>query len=206
MTFLLSLFGYRRFSSIIGGCRQFMNSFSTPSIINNATKKSTEARCGLYDFFEDGKSLPNVLIDKEKVYGREWKASELRNKSFSDLHSLWFILLKEMNLLHTQRAEAKRVDLPWEGRARIVKCQFSMARIKTVLSERMDVWRRAKKVYNDSLIMKNNSSYPGKTSLIWAEGEILMNIFKQMKLKNKERDRDVRKRNNFIRGRRPLFH
>lgn len=200
----------------------FLNTFSTATTATAfKTKTNTTAATapktkivktksrtirGLEEFFEDGKSLPNLLVDKQKVYGREWLASELRMKSFSDLHSLWFILLKEMNLLHTQRAEAKRVDLPWEGKARMVRCKFSMARIKTVLSEREDVWLRAKKVYSDSLLLKENPEHPGKTSLIWGEGEILMNIYKKMLLKNKERDRGYRKRINFIRSRRPLFH
>ena len=43
--------------------------------------------------------------------GRAWNAVELRRKSFKDLHTLWYILLRERNLLATQRAEAKRLDV-----------------------------------------------------------------------------------------------
>ncbi|RCH79784.1 Processing alpha glucosidase I, partial [Rhizopus azygosporus] len=59
------------------------------------------------------------------MLGRSWKAKELRQKSFEDLHKLWYVLLKERNLLATQKHEANRLNLPkqvWtnEGRMRKV--------------------------------------------------------------------------------------
>jgi Mitochondrial 39-S ribosomal protein L47 (MRP-L47) len=44
--------------------------------------------------------------------GRSWNSSELRRKSFKDLHTLWHILLRERNLLATQKAERKRLTVP----------------------------------------------------------------------------------------------
>ncbi|KAI7888493.1 mitochondrial 39-S ribosomal protein L47 (MRP-L47)-domain-containing protein [Mucor mucedo] len=89
---------------------------------------------GLYQFFENNESLP-----KQNWTGRAWKAQELRQKSFDDLHKLWYVLLKERNVLATQREEASRLKLPkqlWTNQGRLKKCQKSMARIKFVLHER----------------------------------------------------------------------
>lgn len=44
------------------------------------------------------------------IKGRSWTASELRRKSFEDLHKIWYILLKERNLLATMWEEAKRFN------------------------------------------------------------------------------------------------
>lgn len=68
--------------------------------------------------------------------GRAWYASELRLKSFEDLHSLWFVLLRERNLLETERLRAKSEGVPLANHARLKKVRKSMARLKTVLKER----------------------------------------------------------------------
>ncbi|ORY99100.1 mitochondrial 39-S ribosomal protein L47 (MRP-L47)-domain-containing protein [Syncephalastrum racemosum] len=89
---------------------------------------------GLYQFFENGEALP-----KSVETGRSWSAQELRNKSFDDLHKLWYVLLKERNVLATQRDEARRLGLHkqvWDNGARYKKVRQSMARIKFVLTER----------------------------------------------------------------------
>ncbi|KAJ7069784.1 mitochondrial 39-S ribosomal protein L47 (MRP-L47)-domain-containing protein [Mycena amicta] len=75
--------------------------------------------------------------------GREWHASELRLKSFKDIHTLWYVLLRERNLLATQREEMRRLGLwglsqpPFHlNRENAAKCRKSMARIKGIMNER----------------------------------------------------------------------
>lgn len=114
-------------------------SFSTARIAlaESATTTTTATPAkptGLYQFFENNEALP-----KQIWTGRAWKAQELRLKSFDDLHKLWYVLLKERNVLATQREEARRLKLPkqlWTNQGRLKKCQKSMARIKCVLNER----------------------------------------------------------------------
>lgn len=62
------------------------------------------------------------------MIGRAWKAQELRQKSFDDLHKLWYVLLKERNVLATQREEATRLKLPkqiWTNQGRLKKVSNS---------------------------------------------------------------------------------
>ncbi|XP_052115329.1 uncharacterized protein LOC107478113 isoform X1 [Arachis duranensis] len=70
------------------------------------------------------------------LLGRGWKASELRLKSWDDLHKLWYVLLKEKNMLMTQRQMLNSQNLRFPNPERIPKVRKSMCRIKQVLTER----------------------------------------------------------------------
>ncbi|XP_027093330.1 uncharacterized protein [Coffea arabica] len=87
----------------------------------------------LEDFFEAERSPDD---DKPVVYGRGWKASELRLKSWDDLHKLWYVLLKEKNMLMTQRQMLHAQNLRFPNPERISKVRKSMCRIKHVLIDR----------------------------------------------------------------------
>lgn len=70
--------------------------------------------------------------------GRAWKASELRLKSFDDLHRLWYILVIERNVLLTERAWCKTNGRHWSnGMSNLQKVRHSMARIKAIIAERV---------------------------------------------------------------------
>ncbi|KAJ4491462.1 mitochondrial 39-S ribosomal protein L47 (MRP-L47)-domain-containing protein [Lentinula edodes] len=111
------------------------------------------ANHGLYAFFrkkepDAGQTLIGEAqfetlggsIEMERTRsGRSWKASELRLKSFEDLHALWYILLRERNLLATQEEEVRRLGVMKAVQTfnnQIRMCRKSMARIKYVMNER----------------------------------------------------------------------
>jgi len=68
--------------------------------------------------------------------GDSWPAALLRLKSFEELHKLWFVLLKEKNLLMGEQAAARAHNINMEGHGRLKKVKMSMKRILTVLSRR----------------------------------------------------------------------
>eukprot|EP00795_Rhopilema_esculentum_P013057 gene13057-3833_t len=96
----------------------------------------TAGRRGLDEFFPPGVYESGGPGPKEIKTGRRWHASDLRQKSSNDLHKLWYVLLKEMNMLQTVKAEAKRLQVPMPNPERIKKVQKSMAMIKRVIGER----------------------------------------------------------------------
>ncbi|XAR50148.1 hypothetical protein NMG60_11004402 [Bertholletia excelsa] len=120
-------------SRVLG--RTFLAAAKTETSAAAAAATST-ARTGynpLEEFFEADRSPDD---DKPVVYGRSWKASELRLKSWDDLHKLWYVLLKEKNMLMTQRQMLHAQNLRFPNPERIPKVRKSMCRIKHVLIER----------------------------------------------------------------------
>lgn len=118
---------------------------------------------GLYGFFrrvrnDDGSMRYETLEEKHRVNdwsGRPWMASELRRKSFKDLHTLWYVLARERNLLATQQHEARREGIDasifTEINKRNMRCKKSMARIKQVLNERRLAYDQAVKLHRDGV-------------------------------------------------------
>ncbi|KAL9239090.1 hypothetical protein vseg_013442 [Gypsophila vaccaria] len=94
---------------------------------------AVSVRNPLEEFFEVDRTADD---DKRLVYGRSWKANELRLKSWDDLNKLWYVLLKEKNMLMTQRQMLNAQNLRFPNPERISKVRKSMCRIKHVLTER----------------------------------------------------------------------
>lgn len=94
-----------------------------PSVVRRAR--------GIEEFFDAGRKP-----DEHFTAGRAWKAWELRQKSWDDLHGLWYVLLKEKNLLYSQKAMVRTEGKPFPNSNRIPKVKQSMCRIKHVLTER----------------------------------------------------------------------
>lgn len=98
---------------------------------------AAHSRHGLDDFVdsppkkgEDGKPDPIEPV------GRAWEAKELRIKSNEDLHKLWYVLLKERNMLNTESHLSRARNELFRHPTRITKVKKAMSRIKFVLTER----------------------------------------------------------------------
>ena len=97
--------------------------------------------------------------------GRSWRASELRAKNSGDLHKLWYVLLKERNMLLTLKHEARRQGEGMPSPERMVKVRKSMARIKVVLGERERAVKDIRKANGQSIVDgSSESSYPEKVN------------------------------------------
>ncbi|KAJ3575348.1 hypothetical protein NP233_g1155 [Leucocoprinus birnbaumii] len=132
---------------------------------------------GLYAFFrmkepQEGEKLEGedkyAVCESPQTYhsisGRGWKAEELRLKSFNDLHTLWYVLLRERNLLATQKEETRRMgvqnpEFQVNGR-KLFHVRKSMARIKQVLNERRlayesayDIAAAQQETYNNETVL-----------------------------------------------------
>ncbi|KAJ3308815.1 hypothetical protein HDV04_000767 [Boothiomyces sp. JEL0838] len=123
-------------SSAIGNLRRF---------------SSTPRNFGLEEFFDSNKGW--VWEEQALKTGRAWMSSELRNKSFEDLHSLWWVCIKEMNKLLSQQQEARRFKVFFTQDTRKHQVKLTMARIKQVLWERRKNWMEANEIYKQ---VKNN--------------------------------------------------
>ncbi|TDL17869.1 MRP-L47-domain-containing protein [Rickenella mellea] len=128
-----------------------------------------DANHGLWAFFRrlniNGKERYEVIATKEDhtelLQGRAWKASELRRKSFKDLHILWYILLRERNILATQKEEARRLRIsPYRRvpRGREATCKRSQARILTVINQRRIAYEEAVKLQHEQTLRETDVS------------------------------------------------
>lgn len=86
----------------------------------------------LMEFFDD----PKNWSENEVKVGRAWNLDELRIKSNKDLHMLWYVLLKERNMLLTMEHECKEKVELFPSPERLDKVKISMRNLETVVRER----------------------------------------------------------------------
>nr|CAG4650473.1 EOG090X0DBE [Sida crystallina] len=92
--------------------------------------------CDLMEFFEDPK---NWGKDEVKS-GRSWTEDDLRIKSNLDLQKLWYVLLKERNMLMTMEHHCKEECEVFPSPERLYKVQDSMKCLEKVVHERNDAY------------------------------------------------------------------
>ncbi|XP_006637534.1 large ribosomal subunit protein uL29m [Lepisosteus oculatus] len=98
---------------------------------------ASQCRRGLEDFFDSPQNWGAPTVKS----GAPWTAKQLRTKSNEDLHKLWYVLLKEKNMLLTVEQEAKRQRTQMPSPERLKKVERSMIRLDTVVKEREDALR-----------------------------------------------------------------
>ncbi|KAI9792219.1 MAG: 54S ribosomal protein L4 mitochondrial [Candelina submexicana] len=128
---------------------------------------------GLWQFFKDKKALSTP--EESAEHGRSWTVEELRNKSWEDLHSLWWVCAKERNRLHTQIFERKRLKAGYgefEEREREKAVRMTQRAIKHVLTERQYAWMDAIKITRDDPKLTRLLIEPAAESSVFEEGQL----------------------------------
>eukprot|EP00611_Tribonema_gayanum_P019227 TRINITY_DN3280_c0_g1_i1.p1 TRINITY_DN3280_c0_g1~~TRINITY_DN3280_c0_g1_i1.p1 ORF type:complete len:190 (-),score=46.75 TRINITY_DN3280_c0_g1_i1:208-777(-) len=100
--------------------------------VGPASAASRLPRRGLEEFIDT-----DTRRGEDPIAGRAWTVTELRQKSFDDLHKLWWVLYKEKNLLLTEKLVTRRKggnELRAPDRAK--KVSMSMKAVRHVVDER----------------------------------------------------------------------
>ncbi|XP_049866449.1 39S ribosomal protein L47, mitochondrial [Pectinophora gossypiella] len=119
--------------SSVALCYRSQNGASICAVtVNRREIHTTNCNNDLMEFFDSKKNWGETNIR----VGRAWRLDELRIKSNTDLHKLWYILLKERNMLYTMEHECKEQVRLFPNPERIDKVEESMNNIETVIRER----------------------------------------------------------------------
>ncbi|KAH0543440.1 54S ribosomal protein L4 mitochondrial [Glutinoglossum americanum] len=111
------------------------------------SKVSVDENHGLWQFFNKERTTLSKPED-DYAHGRPWSTEELRYKSWEDLHSLWWVCVKERNKIATQTFERARLKAGYgdhEAQRRDTTVRRTQRAIKQVLTERWYSWEDARK-------------------------------------------------------------
>ncbi|KAK9869655.1 hypothetical protein WA026_003403 [Henosepilachna vigintioctopunctata] len=127
------MFYNKLLSKIFNACSG-NSGLKSASLRNTSAKyiSTTARRDDLNEFFDikENWGVPEVKS------GRGWTKDDLRIKSNEDLHKLWYILLKERNMLLTMEEEAKEQVKLFPSPERLDKVRDSMKNLEDVVRER----------------------------------------------------------------------
>jgi hypothetical protein len=100
-----------------------INNFSTsPRAAQSEPVKTTSQK--LMEFFDEERNWTGTNVK----HGRPWSMSDLRARSNTDLHSLWFVLHKERNMLLTMEEIFVQRGSPMPSHERIAKVLIQIFR------------------------------------------------------------------------------
>jgi len=102
--------------------------------------KKKELPLMLAEFFYHEWNWGKTELAPSRRPGRQWTADELRLKSNSDLHKLWYVLLKERNMLLTMQHACKSRLRFFPNPERLDRVKESMDNIEEVVHERNDAF------------------------------------------------------------------
>ncbi|KAI1344617.1 MRP-L47-domain-containing protein [Xylariaceae sp. FL0016] len=127
----------------------------------------TDPNHGLWQFFyKRDQNMPTP--EDLEAHGRGWAVEELRQKSWDDLHKLWWVCVKEQNRIMTAKREFEEMKLhngKDQMEERLEEVQKTMRSIKHTLTERFYVWEDARKLAEeDPEIDLNNTEVPFRPS------------------------------------------
>ncbi|RDL33657.1 54S ribosomal protein L4, mitochondrial [Venustampulla echinocandica] len=135
------------------GLRQPVSVSKTPlpkPVLNpeKRSKVEVDPDHGLWQFFHS-KDKPMNTPEEDHAHGRPWSVEELRQKSWEDLHSLWWVCCKERNRIVTEAYERKRLNAGYgdaESKEREAMVKITMRAIKQALTERYYSWSDAEEL------------------------------------------------------------
>ncbi|KAI1926599.1 54S ribosomal protein L4 mitochondrial [Ophidiomyces ophidiicola] len=114
------------------------------------SKRPLNPNHGLWGFFGPNKQSLSTP-EEEYAHGRPWSVQELRQKSWDDLHCLWWVAVRERNRIATSTLERKRLAAgygDYESQNRDKTVRTTQKAIKHVLRERWYAWNEARDLYN----------------------------------------------------------
>ncbi|KAI9761093.1 MAG: Rab GDP dissociation inhibitor beta [Chaenotheca gracillima] len=135
------------------------------------SKVEVDENHGLWQFFnKEGTTL--TTPEKDHEHGRSWTVEELRQKSWEDLHSLWWVCVKERNRLATENFERQRLKAGYgdfEAEERDMAVRKTQRSIKHALTERFYAWEEARKIAKNDVEVDISGSGPAYTPRTFEE-------------------------------------
>ncbi|KAI9934733.1 hypothetical protein ASPWEDRAFT_44218 [Aspergillus wentii DTO 134E9] len=114
-------------------------------------KRDPSPNHGLWGFFPKNREALSTP-EYDVSHGRSWSIQELREKSWDDLHALWWVCIKERNRIATSDLERVRLRAgygEWESTERDRVIRVTQKSIKHVLRERWYAWEDAQTLYKN---------------------------------------------------------